>query len=91
MQYIAAVSGRGLEVDRVKEQLLQSNPVLEGMGSTKGLGAISNRRGGGGGGWHGPPIVIIHVIHVMQAMLILVIGPAPTPNPQFLLYWGHIE
>lgn len=30
MQYIAAVSGRGSEVDRVKEQLLQSNPVLEG-------------------------------------------------------------
>ena len=30
MQYVAAVSGRGVEVDRVKEQLLQSNPVLEG-------------------------------------------------------------
>lgn len=30
MQYIAAVSGRGSEVDQVKEQLLQSNPVLEG-------------------------------------------------------------
>ena len=30
MQYVAAVSGRGKEVDRVKEQLLQSNPVLEG-------------------------------------------------------------
>ena len=31
MQYVAAVSGKGEEVDRVKEQLLQSNPVLEGM------------------------------------------------------------
>jgi len=30
MQYVAAVSGKGLEVDKVKEQLLQSNPVLEG-------------------------------------------------------------
>lgn len=30
MQYIAAVSGKGQEVDEVKEQLLQSNPVLEG-------------------------------------------------------------
>ena len=30
MQYIAQVSGKGEEVDRVKEQLLQSNPVLEG-------------------------------------------------------------
>ena len=31
MRYVAAVSGKGEEVDRVKEQLLQSNPVLEGM------------------------------------------------------------
>ena len=31
MQYVAAVSGKGEDVDRVKEQLLQSNPVLEGM------------------------------------------------------------
>lgn len=30
MQYVAAVSGKGIEVDKVKEQLLQSNPVLEG-------------------------------------------------------------
>lgn len=30
MRYVAAVSGKGDEVDRVKEQLLQSNPVLEG-------------------------------------------------------------
>lgn len=30
MQYVAAVCGKGLEVDKVKEQLLQSNPVLEG-------------------------------------------------------------
>ena len=30
MQYVAAVSGKGEDVDRVKEQLLQSNPVLEG-------------------------------------------------------------
>ena len=31
MQYVAAVSGKGEDVDRVKEQLLQSNPVLEGV------------------------------------------------------------
>ena len=31
MQFVAAVSGKGWEVDRVKEQLLQSNPVLEGI------------------------------------------------------------
>ena len=30
MQYVAAVSGKGYSVDRVKEQLLHSNPVLEG-------------------------------------------------------------
>lgn len=30
MQYVAAVSGKGEEVDYVKKQLLQSNPVLEG-------------------------------------------------------------
>ena len=30
MQYVAAVSGKGADIDRVKEQLLQSNPVLEG-------------------------------------------------------------
>lgn len=31
MRYVAAVSGKGDEVNRVKEQLLQSNPVLEGI------------------------------------------------------------
>lgn len=31
MQYVAAVSGKGRDIDRVKEQLLQSNPVLEGI------------------------------------------------------------
>ena len=30
MQYVAAVSGKGAAEERVKEQLLQSNPVLEG-------------------------------------------------------------
>lgn len=35
MQYVAAVSGKGWEVDRVKEQLLQSNPVLEGERNNK--------------------------------------------------------
>ena len=31
MQYVAQVTGKGGEIDRVKEQLLQSNPVLEGI------------------------------------------------------------
>jgi myosin-1 len=30
MKYIAAVSGSSEKVDRVKDQLLNSNPVLEG-------------------------------------------------------------
>ncbi len=30
MQHVAAVSGHGDEVNRVKQQLLKSNPVLEG-------------------------------------------------------------
>lgn len=33
MSYVAAVCGKGQEVNKVKEQLLQSNPVLEGKGS----------------------------------------------------------
>uniref|UniRef100_A0A673N2L5 Unconventional myosin-Ib-like n=1 Tax=Sinocyclocheilus rhinocerous TaxID=307959 RepID=A0A673N2L5_9TELE len=34
MSYVAAVCGKGQEVSKVKEQLLQSNPVLEGESST---------------------------------------------------------
>ena len=30
MRYVAAVSGHGDKVGEIKEQLLQSNPVLEG-------------------------------------------------------------
>lgn len=30
MSYVAAVCGKGEQVNSVKEQLLQSNPVLEG-------------------------------------------------------------
>mgnify|MGYP001152101811 CR=1 FL=1 len=35
MKYIAAVSGSSTEVDRVKDQLLNSNPVLEAFGNAK--------------------------------------------------------
>ncbi|XP_037705030.1 unconventional myosin-Ib isoform X1 [Choloepus didactylus] len=35
MSYIAAVCGKGAEVNQVKEQLLQSNPVLEAFGNAK--------------------------------------------------------
>ncbi|KAJ7317700.1 hypothetical protein JRQ81_003862 [Phrynocephalus forsythii] len=35
MSYVAAVCGKGDQVNRVKEQLLQSNPVLEAFGNAK--------------------------------------------------------
>ncbi|XP_061413053.1 unconventional myosin-Ib-like [Lethenteron reissneri] len=35
MSYVAAVCGKGSEVTKVKEQLLQSNPVLEAFGNAK--------------------------------------------------------
>jgi myosin I len=35
MQYIAAVSGSGSEIERVKDQILKSNPVLEAFGNAK--------------------------------------------------------
>lgn len=36
MSYVAAVCGKGQEVNKVKEQLLQSNPVLEGESQIHG-------------------------------------------------------
>lgn len=35
MQYVAAVSGRGAEVTRVKDVILESNPLLESFGNAK--------------------------------------------------------
>eukprot|EP00043_Microstomoeca_roanoka_P019563 m.222390 g.222390 ORF g.222390 m.222390 type:complete len:1269 (+) comp17020_c3_seq1:113-3919(+) len=35
MQYVAAVCGKGAEVDKVKDQLLKCNPVLEAFGNAK--------------------------------------------------------
>nr|XP_038938880.1 unconventional myosin-Ib isoform X4 [Rattus norvegicus] len=35
MSYVAAVCGKGAEVNQVKEQLLQSTPVLEAFGNAK--------------------------------------------------------
>jgi myosin heavy subunit len=37
MQYITAVSKSSTEVDRVKRQLLESNPLLEGTPTLKVL------------------------------------------------------
>lgn len=37
MEYIALVAGNTKEVNRVKEQLLKSNPVLESFGNAKTL------------------------------------------------------
>ena len=39
MQYVAAVSGRAKEVNAIKSQLLQSNPVLEGERQRRPMGA----------------------------------------------------
>ena len=41
MQYVAEVSGKGRDIDRVKEQLLQSNPVLEGKQSVTQIDNIT--------------------------------------------------
>jgi myosin-1 len=41
MQYVAAVSGKGEEVEYVKQQLLQSNPVLEGRGELNDIAAYT--------------------------------------------------
>ncbi|PRP86414.1 hypothetical protein PROFUN_05333 [Planoprotostelium fungivorum] len=35
MQYIAAITGKSKQVQRVKEQILESNPVLEAFGNAK--------------------------------------------------------
>ena len=35
MQYVAAVTGKGADVDRVKDQLLKCNPMLEAFGNAK--------------------------------------------------------
>lgn len=35
MQYLAVVSKSSTEVDRVKNQLLESNPILEAFGNAK--------------------------------------------------------
>lgn len=34
-QYIAAVTGKATNVQKVKEQILESNPVLEAFGNAK--------------------------------------------------------
>jgi len=35
MQYVAAVSGKGADVTRVKDVILESNPLLEAFGNAK--------------------------------------------------------
>lgn len=35
MRYVAAITGKGEDVDRVKDQLLKCNPVLEAFGNAK--------------------------------------------------------
>ena len=42
MQYVAAVSGQGEEVEYVKQQLLQSNPVLEGKKNTSSVRVLKS-------------------------------------------------
>lgn len=48
MQYVAAVSGKGEEVEYVKKQLLQSNPVLEGRENQNRIFWETRERGEGG-------------------------------------------
>ena len=62
MQYVAAVSGKGWEVDRVKEQLLQSNPVLEGTCQLESAAPISTC------------INIIVLLTILHIFLMLLVG-----------------
>ena len=44
MSYVAAVCGKGAEVNEVKEQLLQSNPVLEGKGAARVCACLTQKQ-----------------------------------------------
>jgi myosin I len=46
MQYISSVSGRSAEVQRVKERMLSSNPVLEAFGNAKTVNNNNSSRFG---------------------------------------------
>jgi myosin-1 len=46
MQYISAVSGKSREVQRVKERMLSSNPVLEAFGNAKTVNNNNSSRFG---------------------------------------------
>lgn len=46
MQYISSVSGKGQEVQRVKDRMLSSNPILEGFGNAKTVNNNNSSRFG---------------------------------------------
>ena len=46
MQYVSSVSGRGTEVQRVKDRMLSSNPILEGFGNAKTINNNNSSRFG---------------------------------------------
>lgn len=46
MQYVSSVSGKGSDLEKVKNRLLSSNPILEGFGNAKTINNNNSSRFG---------------------------------------------